>query len=92
MSKANVFDMFVDRESEDVYENILENLKENKSYNNSVNSIETHLLSIDRKLRTKILDKISTIETEVQKTAYSQGFSDAIKLIMTCMSGGGYCG
>lgn len=86
MSKMNLLDM-VCRESEEVYKEISENLSKNKIYNDSVNSIETRLLELDRKHRIEISDKISIIETEVKNTAYSQGFSDAIKLIMTCMNG-----
>lgn len=92
MCKMNIFDMLVYRFSGDVYQEIEKGLAGNASYTDSINSIKTHLLRIDRKLSNDIFDEITRIETEVKKTSYSQGFSDAVKLIMTCMSGGGYDG
>lgn len=72
---------------ETVYEDVGNKLKKNISYKESVREIEDRLEAIDRKLMIEITDNITVIENAVQDAAYSQGFSDAVKLIMNCMNG-----
>ncbi|WP_010245845.1 hypothetical protein [Acetivibrio cellulolyticus] len=86
MSKeTSLFDLITSRSMEDVYEDIGEKLKSNKKYNNYIEEIHNKL-SNDPKLKSEICNKVADVEAEVTDTAYSQGFSDAVKLLMNCMS------
>lgn len=89
MSKEiSIFDMVTSRNMEAVYADIGKKLKNNKRYSDYVKEMEDKLSQVDRKLEIEISDTVSAIETEAQDAAYSQGFSDAVKLIMSCMNGG----
>lgn len=84
----SIFDMLTTRSMEAVYEDIGKKLEKSKAYNGSIKEIEDRLLEIDEKLMINVSDAITIVENEVQDAAYSQGFSDAVKLIMNCMNGG----
>ncbi len=90
--EISIFDLLITRDMEVAYEDIGKKLKNSKPYNDSIKEIHEKL-SHDTKLKIEVCDIVSVIETEAQDAAYSQGFSDAVKLIMSCMNnGGGYCG
>jgi hypothetical protein len=89
MSKeVSIFETLTTRSMEAVYWDVGKKLEKSMRYKESVKAIEDRIEAIDRKLMIEISDTITVIENEVQDAAYSQGFSDAVKLIMSCMNGG----
>ncbi len=88
MSKEiSIFDMLTTRSMESVYEDIGKKLNKSTRYKKYIKEMHDKL-SHDTKLKIEICDTVAAIETEAQDAAYSQGFSDAVKLIMNCMNGG----
>jgi hypothetical protein len=81
----NVFEL-VTKHWEEIFREIENRLSVNEMYKEANAGFNNLIDSLDLKTRGEISDYSNSMERIAQEAGYSQGFSDAVKLMTACLN------